>query len=290
MSDSISLAFTGVPAAGKLGRWVFQVTCTNTAHTITMPSSVSLGLKGIPGLSVSGSNHVITFDTTGTYLLQFTTVDAGTTYHILDLTRGRFIENRIISDQRGHDGDVAGMLAVDATTPALWVCIGSYDGTTYIWQKVEFETKGNEVALTSNVSTTSSSLGTITGLTFIAQERATYRFEAYIPFQNTNNSTNTFSVSFGAGTCISTIEQQTNATTFSTTVATISTTDATTSAIAHTSTATTKVARITGTYQTAPDITGLQPVGQRTISIRYATSAGTLTALAGAYMRWNKIG
>ena len=248
-------------------------------------------MTGIAGIS----SNVITFSETGTYIFEFTTDDAGTTIHIADQTRPRdyFYSDHIrlisrnITDPRGTTGDLAGMLAVDTTTPAIWLCTANYSGgtSTVIWRKAELESNLNEIVLSTDVTTTSSSLGDVTGLTFLADAGARYRFDAYIPFTHSASSTNThtFSINFaGASVAYATIEQQAGPTS-APSVATISTADATTSAVTTSSTSV-KMCRITGTY-TAP----AGPAAQRTLDIRFATSAGTLTVKAGAYLRFNKV-
>ena len=82
-NGSISLAFTNWPAAGALGTVVVQVTVSSTAHTLTLPATVSLGLVGIEGIS----GQVITFAQTGTYNFQFASSDGGTTVTVRDLSR-----------------------------------------------------------------------------------------------------------------------------------------------------------------------------------------------------------
>lgn len=80
---STSLAFSNFPPAGVAGEVYFQITVASTAHTLTLPSAVSLGLSGIQGIS----GQVITFGTTGTYNFRFTTNDSGTTVTVYDLNR-----------------------------------------------------------------------------------------------------------------------------------------------------------------------------------------------------------
>lgn len=286
-NGNISVSFSNLPAAGKLGRIRLDITIASTAHTLTMPAAVSLGTMGIAGYS--SASDTITFTEVGTYVFEFTTDDAGTTIHINDLTRPRDyffseqirLEPREITDARGDSTDVEGMIAVDTATPALWVSTADYDGTTLIWQKVELETRDNETILSSDVTTTSSSLGTITGLYFIAEPDTRYTFEAYIPFTHSASATNThtFSVAFDQGTCYATVEQQAGPTS-APNVATISTTDAATSAVTTSSTSV-KMCRITGTYTAGS-------TGREMVRLRFATNGGTLTAKAGAYLRFNK--
>jgi len=287
-SGSISLAFSNLPAVGKLGRIRLEVTVSNIAHTMTLPSSVTLGLVGLAGYDPD--TDAVVFTETGTYVLEFTTDDAGTTIHVGDLTRPRDyfyseqirLEPRIITDARGSNNDVAGMIAVDVSTPALWVSTGDYDGTTLIWKEVELETRANEVALSSNRTSTNSSLADITGLEFIAEAGVRYQFNAYIPFTHSAATTNThtFSVAFSQGTCYYTIEQQAGPAA-APVVNTLSTSNATTS-IVTTSSTDIKMCRITGTYFNAS-------AGRERVAMRFATSAGTLTALAGACLRFNRV-
>lgn len=82
-SGSVSLAFTNFPAAGVLGRVRLQIEIDNTAHTLTLPAEVSIGVSNIQGIN----NNVITFNQTGTYEFEFETVDAGSTITIIDLNR-----------------------------------------------------------------------------------------------------------------------------------------------------------------------------------------------------------
>ena len=80
---STSLAFTNFPPAGVAGEVYFQITVASTAHTLTLPAAVSLGLSGVQGIS----GQVITFAATGTYNFRFTTNDGGTTVTVYDLNR-----------------------------------------------------------------------------------------------------------------------------------------------------------------------------------------------------------
>jgi hypothetical protein len=84
-SGSISVAFVNLPVTGKVGRIRLKVVVTDPAHTLTLPSAVSLGTSSIQGYSA----NVITFAAADTYIVEFTTDDQGSTIHIQDLTRGR---------------------------------------------------------------------------------------------------------------------------------------------------------------------------------------------------------
>jgi hypothetical protein len=80
---STSLGFSNWPAAGVAGEVYLQITVASTAHTLTLPAAVSLGLTGIQGIS----GQIITFGATGTYNFRFTSNDGGTTVTVYDLNR-----------------------------------------------------------------------------------------------------------------------------------------------------------------------------------------------------------
>lgn len=137
-SGSVSVAFSGFPTSGKLGRIRLEIYVTNTSHTMTLPAAVTKGIQGISGLNQS--TLVLTFSETGVYVFEFTTEDAGTSIHINDLTRPRdyFYSTQIALQQRtpvntGQAGDVAGMIAVNGSY--IYVCTGTYDGSTIIWKR-----------------------------------------------------------------------------------------------------------------------------------------------------------
>jgi len=138
-SGSISIAFSNFSASGTLSKVRLEVTIASVAHTVTLPSSVTLGADSLAG--IVPSTKVITFDATGTYILEFSTDDAGTTVAVNDLSRNRTqqdIRSITTSNDHGQSGDVAGMMVVDSTN--IYVCTGTYDGSTVIWKKVALAT------------------------------------------------------------------------------------------------------------------------------------------------------
>jgi hypothetical protein len=82
-SGSIALSFTNFPASGSYGYIKLQINITNTAHTLTLPAAVTLGVSGLQGYSAG----TITFGTTGVFEFAFGTYDAGATITIFDLNR-----------------------------------------------------------------------------------------------------------------------------------------------------------------------------------------------------------
>jgi len=82
-TGSISLSFSNWPVSGTAGIIQIAINVTSTAHTLTLPSAVSLGTTGVQGYA----GNVITFAATGTYQFAFSTSDGGTTITIYDLNR-----------------------------------------------------------------------------------------------------------------------------------------------------------------------------------------------------------
>jgi hypothetical protein len=108
------------------------MTIANVSHTVTLPSSVTIGADTLQG--IIPSTKVITFDAIGTYIFEFTTDDAGTTVAVNDLTRSRIKMDIRTPVNVGQSGDVQGMTAVNAAY--IYVCTGTYDGSTVIWKRV----------------------------------------------------------------------------------------------------------------------------------------------------------
>ena len=73
---SITLTFTNWPATATLGRIILDITFASTAHTITIPTAVIVSGLVLGG---DGSSNTITCPTSGRYLYEFMTPDAGTT-------------------------------------------------------------------------------------------------------------------------------------------------------------------------------------------------------------------
>lgn len=130
-SGSVTFAFSNFPAAGKVGTIRVEINVTDVAHTITLPSAVDIGADQLIG---SNGSRVITADRTGVHIFEFVTDDAGSSVAVIDqLRNSRGIEVRTAT-ATGQTGDKAGDIAADATN--LYVCTGTYDGSTVIWKKL----------------------------------------------------------------------------------------------------------------------------------------------------------
>jgi hypothetical protein len=96
-TGSVSLSFVenAWPAANTAGFMRIQFNIQNTAHTVTLPAAVSLGLIGVQGLVSTFSitppfplvSSTITFGATGFYEFGFLTINGGTTITLFDLNR-----------------------------------------------------------------------------------------------------------------------------------------------------------------------------------------------------------
>lgn len=131
---SVTLSMSGFPAAGTVGRIRFEIAVSDLAHTLTLPNTVTKGVDSIPGYS----SNIITFDELGTYHFEFWTDDGGTTIHIEDKTRTGITKHVVerTPTNTGQNGDVAGMVAVDAGY--MYICTAAYDGSTVIWKRASF--------------------------------------------------------------------------------------------------------------------------------------------------------
>jgi hypothetical protein len=101
-AGSISIAFSNFTPAGTQDCVLLQVSVTNVAYTMQLPSAVGNGssinsLEGIQGYDILTST--ITFAETGTFVFQFITSDAGSTIYISELTRPRaYYTNDVLID------------------------------------------------------------------------------------------------------------------------------------------------------------------------------------------------
>jgi hypothetical protein len=288
-TGSISLSFINLPPAGSLGRIRLEVNVANTAHTMTVPSTVSVANKGIPGFS----SQIITFNETGVYTFEFTTYDAGNTITMRDLTRPKdyfysdhlTIQPRYISNDIGQAGDVAGQIVVDTTTPAIWLSTAAYDGTSHIWRKAELESINNEVFLDTNATTTSNTFATIAGSTatfsFTARANTQYVFDAFLAVQHTAGSVNKqwFSIGNGGNGSLVVLVQQQTAANSALTAQTITGNANTLANVTTAESNVTRVVRINGTYKHTAD---------QAVTFLFKTDGGTLTVLNGSYVRFNR--
>ena len=160
---STSLAFTNFPPAGVAGEVYFQITVASTAHTLTLPAAVSLGLSGIQGIS----GQVITFGATGTYNFRFTTSDGGTTITVYDLNRPLNVYTNPLFLTGSED--LAASAAASLTLPVSYFSTATSETATLaagadgqIKTFAMFADSGDMVITVTNAGWKTSGTGTIT--------------------------------------------------------------------------------------------------------------------------------
>jgi hypothetical protein len=84
-NGAVSIAFSNFPAAGVAAAVAVQITVSSTAHTLQLPSAVSVNAVGIRGLNPS--NNTITFSATGVYSFEFVTSNGGTTVTVSEVNK-----------------------------------------------------------------------------------------------------------------------------------------------------------------------------------------------------------
>jgi hypothetical protein len=84
-NGAVSIAFSNFPAAGVAAAVAVQITVASTAHTLTLPSAVSVNAVGIQGLNPS--NNTIAFSATGVYSFEFVTSNGGTTVTVSEVNK-----------------------------------------------------------------------------------------------------------------------------------------------------------------------------------------------------------
>lgn len=93
-AGSISVTLDNWPTSigsGALGYGVLRLwlTVTSVAHTLTLPTEVTIGINDIAGSVSDGTNYTITFDAPGNYVFDFSSVDGGDNFLIFDVSRNR---------------------------------------------------------------------------------------------------------------------------------------------------------------------------------------------------------
>jgi hypothetical protein len=160
-NGAVSLAFSNFPAAGAAASVTVVATVTSVAHTLTLPSAVSVNAAGIQGLNVL--TNVITFAAVGVYSFQFVTSNAGTTITV-------FENNKELApfNATGETLSATGQACSLAVTSTKFATTGAWTATLaagVIGQVKEFimtASAGNMVITVANAGWKSSGSGTIT--------------------------------------------------------------------------------------------------------------------------------
>lgn len=155
-ADDITLTFSNWPTTPTYGYIKLQINITDVAHTVTLPSSVTLGVQGIQGISGSAP-YTITFGTTGTYEFAFGSYNNGSTVTIFDLNRAltnvtsgtSTFANITASGSVTATGNVAGG---NILTAGLVSATGNITGGNIIGTVVGAVSSTSAISTTGNVS------------------------------------------------------------------------------------------------------------------------------------------
>jgi len=163
LNGSSTVAFSNLPPSGSKGRIQLQVTISSTAHTLTLPAAVTKGIVGVQGIS----SNVVTFNTIGTYIFEFTTTDGGTSVHVEELTRPRnSFQNPLFM---ASSEDVSSGSAMDLTVATSYFTTGGAETATLaagsdgqVKHMCMVGDSGDMVVTVTNAGWKSSGTGTIT--------------------------------------------------------------------------------------------------------------------------------
>jgi hypothetical protein len=145
---------------GVTGIVFVQVSVASTAHTLTLPSAVSVNAQGIQGLNPS--TNVITFAATGTYTFQFISSDNGSTIIVNEV-------NKALEPFNNSAEDLANGAAANLALTTSYFSTGSAETATLaagvngqIKTFAMFANSGDMVITVTNAGWKSSGTGTIT--------------------------------------------------------------------------------------------------------------------------------
>jgi len=147
-----TISFGGWGKTGTQSNLELRLTVANASATVFFPDSTfnaggiltqgmtttarileNYGSNGYPDINTTYSNQVTAPAGVGELQYKLATINCGTTLDIYPLNRNQ-VASRIDLRQpagRGAPGDSAGGICTDGAN--LYVCVGSYDGSSYIW-------------------------------------------------------------------------------------------------------------------------------------------------------------
>lgn len=159
-SASISLSFINFPVVGSYGFIRLEITVANTAHTVTLPSSVTVNSTGIQGYNPS--TRVMSFAAIGVYTFDFTTVNTGSTVTISEV-------NKQLQPFNNSSEDLAASAAASLATTTSYFSTAAAETATLaagvagqIKTFAMFADSGDMVITVSNAGWKTSGTGTIT--------------------------------------------------------------------------------------------------------------------------------
>jgi len=159
-SITVALDSPSLPPIGRYGLVRLEITVSNAAHTVTLPSSVTINRQGIQGLNVA--TNVISFATAGVYTFEFTTVNTGSTVTVTQV-------NQQLQPFNNSSEDLAATAAASlAVTTSYFTTAGAETATLAAGVEGQVKvfamkaTGGDMVITVSNAGWKTSGTGTIT--------------------------------------------------------------------------------------------------------------------------------
>jgi hypothetical protein len=158
-TGSISLSFTNFPAVGYYGSVRVRITLGSAAHTVTLPSAVSVNAVGIQGYAA----NVITFAAAGVYEFDFGSSDGGSTITITEANKRIQPLNNSSEDLAPSAGANLALTTSYFTTSAAETATlaAGTAGQIKVFSAVDI-TAGNMVITVTNAGWKASGTGTIT--------------------------------------------------------------------------------------------------------------------------------
>lgn len=161
-TGSLSLDFVedSYPVSGVYGQVKIKVTVNNVAHTLTLPTQVTVNNQGIQGLNTS--TNVITFAATGVYEFLFETSDNGATFIVTE-------SNKRIQPFNNSSEDLAASAAANLALTTSYFSTAAAETATLaagvngqIKTFAMYATTGDMVITVTNAGWKTSGTGTIT--------------------------------------------------------------------------------------------------------------------------------
>ena len=148
------------PVSGVYGQVKIKVTVNNVAHTLTLPTQVSVNNQGIQGLNTL--TNVITFAATGVYEFLFETSDNGATFIVTE-------SNKRIQPFNNSSEDLAASAAANLALTTSYFSTAAAETATLaagvngqIKTFAMYATTGDMVITVTNAGWKTSGTGTIT--------------------------------------------------------------------------------------------------------------------------------
>jgi hypothetical protein len=159
-NGAVSLAFSNFPAAGVAAVVVVQVTVGSTAHTVQLPSSVSVNAGGIQG--INPSTNTIVFAATGVYSFEFVTSNGGSTITVSEA-------NQLLAPFNNSSESLADSAGANLSVTTSYFSTAAAETATLaagvagqIKTFAMYATLGNMVITVTNAGWKTSGTGTIT--------------------------------------------------------------------------------------------------------------------------------